>query len=109
MLRAHPCRRVARRLGLASAAAAVVVVGASAPTSAAGHPARAPSYRWLIPTEGAPLSIAVENRNQGTEAWRLHSAQRRDGDALDGYVSSQSVSPAQPLTFYVRAGRARWV
>jgi hypothetical protein len=30
-----------------------------------------PAFQWLVPTTGPQLTIAQENRNMGTMAWRL--------------------------------------
>jgi len=70
-------------------------------------------YRWLVPTAGAQPTIAEENRNAGSTAWRL------PGPAVDvggiahgdvvGYVSDQAVRPDQVERIYVSAPGARWV
>src|ERR1700682_4029966 len=52
-------------------------------------------YRWLIATQGAPPTIAAENRQPGTSAGRLPGPRALLGGAAHGpvaaYVASQSV------------------
>ncbi len=71
------------------------------------------SYRWLVPTEGAPPSIAVENRARGTSAWRLPGpAYELGGEAhgaIAGYVAEQAIAPGEVQSVYVDAPRARTV
>ncbi|HYB23804.1 MAG TPA: hypothetical protein VED41_08405, partial [Solirubrobacteraceae bacterium] len=54
-------------------------------------------YRWLVPTEGAPPSIAVENRARGTGSWRLPGPGYELGGeargAIAGYVAQQAIAP----------------
>ncbi len=80
-----------------------------------GRAARADGvpYRWLVPTEGAPPSIAVENRARGTTAWRLPGPRRLlGGEAhgpVEGYVAEQAIAAGETQTVYVNAPRARTV
>jgi hypothetical protein len=82
---------------------------ASAPPSA-GAPA---DYRWLVRTEGAPPSIAAENRAVGTTAWRLPGPAYELGGAavgaIAGYVAEQAIAPGEVQRVYVSAPRARTV
>ncbi len=68
-------------------------------------------FRWLVRTTGAPLSIAAENAQQGTLAWRLPGAAALIGGAaqgqIAGYVSRQAVRPGQTEVVYVNAPGAR--
>jgi hypothetical protein len=96
--------------------------GAS-PDGAAGSPAQAPvsgrangappSYRWLVATEGAPPSIAAENRARGTSAWRLPGPAYELGGAahgaIAGYVAEQAIAPGEAQSVYVSAPRAHTV
>jgi hypothetical protein len=68
---------------------------------------------WLVPTAGAPPTIAAENRNAGTRAWRLRGPADDVGGmaygSIAGYVSSQSVSPGQTVRIYANAPGAHAV
>ncbi len=70
-----------------------------------------PSYRWLVRTEGAPPSIAAENRARGTSAWRLPGPAYELGGAahgaIAGYVAEQAIAPGQVQSVYVSAPRSR--
>jgi len=70
-------------------------------------------YRWLVPTQGPPLSIAQENRAPGTTAWRLPGpADLLGGEArgpVEGYVAAQAIGPGETQTVYVSAPGARTV
>ena len=75
-----------------------------APT--AGHPVGAP-YRWLVPTAGPQPTVAAENAQPGTRAWRLPGPSRdvgglRSGDVA-GYVSQETVDAGQTERIYVSA------
>ena len=64
-------------------------------------------YRWLVQTAGAQPSVAVENRQIGTRAWRLPGPAAdiggmRRGDVA-GYVAEQAISPGQTERIYVSA------
>lgn len=76
-------------------------------------PRAAAPYRWVVPTEGPPPSIAVENRAAGTRAWRLPGpAYELGGEAhgdIGGYVAHQAIAPGQTQTVYVEAPGARTV
>jgi hypothetical protein len=76
-------------------------------------PAAHPSYRWLIRTGGPPLSIAAENRQPGTRAWRLPGPAADVGGRargpVTGYVARPSVLPGQIERIYVSAPGARRV
>jgi hypothetical protein len=73
---------------------------------------RAP-YRWLVATQGAPPSIAVENRAPGTTAWRLPGPAYEIGGqvrgSIVGYVAEQALAPGEVQSVYVSAPRARSV
>jgi hypothetical protein len=85
---------------------------AQAPAS--GRPRGTPSsYRWLVRTEGAPPSIAAENRARGTSAWRLPGPAYELGGvahgAIAGYVAEQAIAPGEAQSVYVSAPGARTV
>ncbi len=69
--------------------------------------------RWLVPTSGAPPSIATENAAAGTRAFRLPGPAKLLGGAahgaIEGYVASQAVAPGQTERIYVSAPHARTV
>ncbi len=71
------------------------------------------SYRWLARTTGAPPSIAVENRERGTTAWRLPGPPSLLGGAahgpVEGYVAEQAIAPGQIERVYVNAPGARTI
>lgn len=71
------------------------------------------SYRWLVRTEGAAPSVAVENRARGTRAWRLPGAAYELGGAahgaIAGYVAEQAIAAGEVQRVYVSAPRARTV
>ncbi len=83
---------------------------ATRPSAAAGG---RPEYRWLVPTQGVPPSIATENRAHGTTAWRLPGPARLIGGeahgAIAGYVAEQAIAAGQTQRVYVNAPAARWV
>lgn len=70
-------------------------------------------YRWLVRTQGAPPSIAAENREPGTTAWRLPGPPSLLGGAahgpVAGYVAEQALAPGQTERVYVNAPGARTV
>jgi hypothetical protein len=70
-------------------------------------------YRWLVPTQGPPPSIARENLAHGTTAWRLPGPRELLGGeahgALEGYVARQAVLPGETQRIYVNAPGAREV
>jgi hypothetical protein len=77
-----------------------------------GGAAGAP-YRWLVPTQGPQPTIAAENREPGTRAWRLPGPGAdvgglRQGDVA-GYVAEQALMPGQRQRIYVSAPRTRFV
>jgi hypothetical protein len=78
-----------------------------------GKSQSATSYRWLGRTQGAPPSIAQENRAAGTTAWRLPGPADLLGGAahgpVEGYVAAQAIAPGQTQTVYVNAPGARTV
>ena len=99
---------------------AAVLVVASCGSGGAGdvhvlasHAAVASDYRWLVRTEGAPPSIAVENRARGTTAWRLPGPAYEIGGAahgaIAGYVAQQAIAPGEVQRVYVTAPGARTV
>lgn len=65
------------------------------------------AYRWLVRTSGPQPTVAEENREPGTGAWRLPGPAAevgglRSGD-VSGYVSEQALSPGQTERIYVSA------
>jgi hypothetical protein len=64
-----------------------------------------------VRTEGAPPSIAAENRARGTSAWRLPGPAYELGGAahgaIAGYVAEQAIEPGQVQSVYVSAPHAR--
>jgi hypothetical protein len=74
---------------------------------------RASSYRWLVPTSGAPPSVAQENRGAGTSAWRLPGPRAEIGGEahgpIAGYVGEQAIAPGEEQGVYVNAHGARTV
>ncbi len=72
--------------------------------------ARHHAYRWLVPTEGPQPSVAAENRNQGTRAWRLPGPAAEVGGlawgSVRGYVGSETVAPGQRQRIYASAPAA---
>jgi hypothetical protein len=71
------------------------------------------AYRWLIRTQGAPPSIAEENRAAGTTGWRLPGPASLIGGAAHGatagYVARQAIAPGETQSVYVSAPGARTV
>jgi hypothetical protein len=67
-------------------------------------------YRWLVQTAGPQPSVAAENRNGGTGAWRLPGPAADVGGLshgqVSGYVSRQAVRPRETETVYVNASGA---
>jgi N,N-dimethylformamidase beta subunit-like protein len=92
--------------------AAVALTGALAGCWTVRSAAQAP-YRWLVKTTGAQPSVAAENADSGTRAWRLRGpladvGGRRSGN-VSGYVSEETVDPGQIERIYVDAPGARTV
>jgi hypothetical protein len=88
--------------------------GAGSAAGSASSRAEAPApYRWLVPTQGAPPSIAAENRAAGTTAWRLRGPADEIGGeahgAIAGYVAEQAIAPGEVERVYVSAPGARTV
>jgi len=117
---------VSLRTGLAAAALAAAscalaasgcgssgggVSGAQQQTGAGA--AGAASYRWLVPTTGAPPTVAAENRAQGTSAWRLPGGAGTIGGvvqgAIAGYVAEQAITAGETEKVYVSAPGAHSV
>jgi hypothetical protein len=71
------------------------------------------SYRWLVPVAGPQPSVAAENRNPGTDAWRLRGPSAEVGGLahgdISGYVAQQAVAPGATQRIYVSAPGARTV
>ena len=93
---------------------AVVSGVSSTPAPVEGSGAhRGLPYRWLVRTQGAPPSIAVENRARGTTAWRLPGPRSLlGGEArgpVEGYVAEQAIAAGQVQTVYVNAPGAHVV
>jgi hypothetical protein len=80
---------------------------------AAGAAPSGARYRWLVPTAGAPASVAVENRARGTSAWRLPGAASLIGGAAHGaisaYVAEQAIARGAVQRVYVSAPGASTV
>jgi hypothetical protein len=125
-------RPAGKSLPILIAGAICVLLSACGSSSGAGHgtssaggelvagsaqarpvPRRRPSYRWLVRTQGAPPSIAVENRAAGSTAWRLPGPARLLGGAargpVEGYVAEQVIALGQTERIYVNAPRAHAV
>ena len=110
-----------RRRGLPLAVLAALFAAAAAGcggshtqhTQVRTRPPSAGPYRWLVQTEGAQPTIAAENRNPGTPAWRLPGPAADVGGVahgdISGYVSQQAVRPGQIERIYVNAPGARAV
>jgi hypothetical protein len=99
---------LARALGLQGSCSRI----RTAPPVALAPPRRV-SYRWLVPSTGAPPSIVQENRARGTRAWRLPGPPGLLGGAargaVAGYVAMQAIAPGQTQRVYVNAPRSRTV
>jgi hypothetical protein len=115
MTRARRSRAARCALGLAACALAISAcggAGAPAPTTSAPSSPNA-LYRWLVPTRGAPPSIAAENRARGTVAWRLPGPSYELGGAahgaVEGYVASDAVEAGETQTVYASAPGSRRV
>jgi hypothetical protein len=80
------------------------------PGPAAVQPAGGP-YQWLVPTNGPQPTIAAENAQRGTDAWRLPGPPQDIGGArqgnVAGYVAEQALLPGQRQRIYVSAPGAR--
>jgi len=108
-------------IGCAGALCALAAAGCSGATggsssrtgSTAQRPGASAPYRWLVPTAGAPPSVAAENRAAGTGAWRLPGPPQLIGGAAHGalaaYVSEQAIAAGQSQSVYVSAPGARTV
>ncbi len=79
------------------------------PSAALSRAPRGARYAWLAAIGAAPPSIADENRQPGTGAWRLPNGEGH-GD-VEGYVASQSIRPGQRQRIYVRTkgAHAIWI
>jgi hypothetical protein len=96
-----------------SAATRSAAADAAHPGAAARSGAAVAPYRWLVNTTGPQPSVATENAEPGTRAWRLPGPPAevgglRSGDVA-GYVSEETVDPGQTERIYVSAPRARSV
>jgi hypothetical protein len=87
--------------------------GSAGKAHGSGASVQATDYRWLVPAQGRPPSIALENRARGTNAWRLPGPPGFLGGvalgAVDGYVAEQAILPGQTQKVYVSAPRARTI
>jgi hypothetical protein len=124
-MRAGTARRAGglRAVGLLAGGACVMLVascGGGGPASRARAHAQGAArgsssvpYRWLVPTAGAPLTVAQENQAPGTRAWRLPGPAYLIGGAahgaIAGYVAEQAVTAGQYESVYVSAPGAGWV
>jgi len=113
---------LSRALGMGSACvggrASGLAAGRSATTLHAARSPRAtsstaPPYRWLVRTQGEPATIAAENGEPGTTAWRLPGPSYELGGqahgAIAGYVAHQAIAPGEVQRVYVEAPGARSV
>lgn len=78
--------------------------------TAAAHPSppHPPGpFRWLVRTDGPQPTVAEENAQPGTAAWRLPGPAAQVGGlahgSVSGYVAEQAVSPNQMERIYVSA------
>jgi hypothetical protein len=106
---------------------ALLTLGLALAGSGCGASARAPSYpqpkrrlihlarekapyTWLVRTAGPPPSVAQENRNSGTRAWRLPGPAADVGGLAAGpiaaYVAAQALAAGQTERIYVADRRA---
>ncbi len=108
--RAAARRRTIRRRRLTALTTLALAVGVPVVVLGAGGgaPGPAASLSWLADTEGSPASIADENGNAGSGAWRLPADFRRRG-RVDAYVSSQDAFPGDTERIYLNAPGARSV
>jgi hypothetical protein len=87
--------------------------GGAAGAAAGGEGGGSANYRWLVPTQGTPPSIAAENQTPGTRAWRLPGPASLIGGAargsVAGYVAEQAIAPGETQRVYVDAPGARTV
>ncbi len=85
------------------------IATAPAPPAPSGHAL----YHWVVPTTGLAPSIAQENREAGTTAWRMpgpsYEIGGAAGGAISGYVSSQAVAAGSSESVYVSAPGARTI
>jgi hypothetical protein len=109
---------------------ALLTLGLALAGSGCGANARAPSYpkpqrhliqparekapyTWLVRTAGPPPSVAQENRNHGTRAWRLPGPAADVGGLAFGpisaYVAEQAIAAGGLERIYVRDPQARAV
>ncbi len=103
-------RPLAAALAMVSACSALAACGGGRhrpPTEHGVTRSPAGPYRWLVPTTGAPPTIAAENREPGTTAWRLPGppedvAGLGRGD-MSGYVAQQATRPGQIERIYANA------
>jgi hypothetical protein len=70
-------------------------------------------YRWLVRTRGPQPSVATENRDPGTTAWRLPGPAAQVGGVAQGhvigYVDREAVRVGETERIYVSAPGARTV
>lgn len=70
-------------------------------------------YIWLVRTAGPQPSVAVENRNPGTSAWRLPGPAADVGGlahgSVSGYVAHEAIAPGATQRIYVSAPGASTV
>jgi hypothetical protein len=101
-------------LGAAAAVVLMVSTGGSGGSGVAEVLKRAntasrhaPNFDWTESFAGKPRSVADENAQRGTGAWRLRGARARGH--ISGYVAEQSIRPGATQRIYVRAPRSRWI
>lgn len=103
-------RPLAAVLALILACSALAGCGGSkhrAPTERAAKQSPAGPYHWLVGTTGAPPTVAAENQQPGTQAWRLPGPAADVGGLgrgnVSGYVAQQAVLPGQIERIYANA------
>jgi hypothetical protein len=102
----------ARRRPALLAPAVVLLTIAGCGGKAHHKAAAAPTgpYRWLVSTDGPQPSVAAENRNPGTRAWRLPGPAANVGGLahgdVSGYVSRQAAGPGETESVYASAAGA---
>jgi hypothetical protein len=98
---------------LLSACGTAATHNAPSPGGQADTSSGSSNYRWLVPTEGRPPTIAAENGAAGTTAWRLPGPPELLGGAahgpIAGYVAKQAIAPGETQRIYVDAPGARSV
>ena len=96
-----------RRLALLAPVALLAIGGCGGHAAHKAATAPAGPYRWLVDTAGPQPSVAQENRNPGTDIWRLPGPAADVGGLahgnVSGYVAQQAVRPGDTERVYVSA------